>query len=159
MGANRRKGLAILCAVKSGVVTVYREYDSLPPRIMQKIATIDGLISKAIKVWMPDEFDDDDDRIVVDLLEVWKFALTQSGLYEEINMTTMISISQQACQALIATHREGESRLVMPIVVELDDLAHHLHDGLKDEALIKRFEMADLILEKLYKITGFNYER
>ena len=153
MSRANQQSLCILSAMKAGLVTVHQEQESLSPQFMADILECDGLLTTAIKEW--DE-DPKDNGKALHMLSEWVDSLEKSGLESESNITVMISMSQQACQDLLGKVRNKKKIALLDTALEvLDRLGSHLHDGMSDKALIPKFELADVLLGKLYDVTGF----
>jgi len=154
MSKGSRQSLCILGAINSGIVTVYRLYPGLAPKLLADIEKINQLVLKAFR-----GFDDHkgDDQKVLDFLVEWDESLLKSGLKDEINLTTMVAVSQQACQEILGKIRnKNKVRFVSDIIVELDSLAYLLQEGCSDKHIIPKFEKADLILDCLFEVIKFD---
>ena len=156
MSRANQQSLCLLAAMRSGLITVNNEIESLNPCFQADLIECDRLLFEAVRQW---DGTDKDNAKALNMLGMWVDELKESGLHDECNMVVMVSMSQQSCQALTEKVKNKEKlALLMPIQGILDKMAAYLHEGIKDQFLIPKFELADLILEKLFKVTGFeNY--
>lgn len=153
MSKATQQSLCILSAIKSGMVTSILEYQNLTPSFRHELIATDILLTTAIKEWQ--EHKNDNEKAIY-MLGQWVDALKVDGLDETSNLTTMVAMSQQATADLIARVRDKKKiSLLTPVLEKLNSIGAYLHEGMSDKKLIPRFELADELLARLYKITGF----
>lgn len=148
-----RQSLCLLAAMKSGLVTVVQESDSLSNEFEKLIYDCDADLTRAVKGW---ESGDKDEEKAIYLLQNWVDELKHSGLEYECNMTVMTAMSLQACDDLLSVVRDKVKVSVLtPAREKLELIGEYLHKGMSDKHLIPKFERADEILKSLYRVTGF----
>ena len=149
---EQRKQLAIICAVRSGLITAYQSNKNLPAWIIRDIMEADRLMKNAKDKWGVSAFDE---NTVTSLLQVFQTSLRVSGLNNMNDLITTIALSQTALDYLRDSCPPELRKFVEPVRPLIDGIGGHLHDGVKEKYLVEKFKTADLILDKLYSIIGF----
>jgi len=153
MSKATTQSLTILSAIRSGLVTSYQDFPNVSPAFKKDLFEADELCAHAIKEWKASE---KDLGRAMYCLQEWVGVLEDAGLNDTTGLTVMLAMSRQACEDLLNKVRDVEKiSLLEPIIPKLDAMGGYLHDGMSDSMLIKKFELADLILGHLYKITRF----
>lgn len=148
-----RQQLAIIAICRSGIITCYEANKNIPKQYKQELCQLDEFLFNAQEAWGLDKLEE---GLVVGLLNVFKSYLKYSRLNGTEDMITTIALSQTAIDSLRSVCDKDKLPYIDPIVDLLAKVGHRLHDGMKDSYLIKKFEVADEIVEQLYKIIGFS---